>query len=127
MAAGGNIDRVREVIDAVATDSFPELEGWSPWVFAGLQGAHARLEAGGFTSVRCWLEEQPTRPDDLAEFVRSTILPAHIARLPEERREPFAIAVLERVRQPLRLRLPQRLGHQDLSGGITVVSVQSHL
>jgi trans-aconitate 2-methyltransferase len=97
----GNIDRVREVIDAVVADSFPELEGWSPWVFAGRQETYARLEAAGFTSARCWLEERPTRPDDLAEFVRSSILPAHIARLSEERREPFAAAVLERVREPL--------------------------
>ena len=97
----GNIDRVREVIEAVAADSFPELVGWSPWVFAGPQETHARLEAAGFTSVRCWLEERPTRPDDLAGFVRSSILPAHMARLPDERREPFAVAVLERVREPL--------------------------
>jgi trans-aconitate 2-methyltransferase len=97
----GNIDRVRKVIDAVAADSFPELKGWSPWVFAGPRETHSRLEAAGFTSVRCWLEEQPTRPDDLAGFVRSSILPAHMARLPEERREPFAAAVLERVREPL--------------------------
>jgi trans-aconitate 2-methyltransferase len=100
----GNIDRVREVIDSVVADSFPELEGWSPWVFAGPQETRVRLEAAGFTgftSVRCWLEERPTRPDDLAGFVRSSILPAHMARLPEERREAFAAAVLERVREPL--------------------------
>jgi trans-aconitate 2-methyltransferase len=97
----GNIDRVREVIDAVAAESFPELEDWSPWVFAGPHETRERLEAAGFTSVRCWLEERPTRTDDLAGFVRSSILPAHMARLPEERREPFAAAVLERVREPL--------------------------
>jgi trans-aconitate 2-methyltransferase len=97
----GNIDRVREVIDAVAAESFPELEGWSPWVFAGPEETHARLEAAGFRSVRCWLEEQPTRPDDLAAFVRSSILPVHMARLAEERREPFAAAVLDRVCEPL--------------------------
>jgi trans-aconitate 2-methyltransferase len=97
----GNIDRVREVIDAVAAESFSELEGWSPWVFAGPAETRARLEAVGFTSLRCWLEERPTRPDDLAGFVRSSILPAHMARLDEDRREPFAAAVLERVREPL--------------------------
>jgi trans-aconitate 2-methyltransferase len=97
----GNICRVREVIEAVAAESFPELEGWSPWLFAGPQETHARLEAAGFTSVRCWLEERPTRPDDVAGFVRSSILPAHMARLAEERREAFAVAVLERVREPL--------------------------
>jgi trans-aconitate 2-methyltransferase len=97
----GNLDRVRKVIDAVAAESFPELEGWSPWVFAGPQETQARLEAAGFTSVRCWLEQRPTRSDDLAGFVRSSILPAHLARLPEKRREPFAAAVLQRVREPL--------------------------
>ena len=97
----GNIDRVREVIDAVAAESFPELEGWSPWVFAGPDETLARLEAAGFENVRCWLEERPTLPDDVGEFVRSSILPAHIDRLPEDRREPFAAAVLERVRPPL--------------------------
>jgi trans-aconitate 2-methyltransferase len=97
----GNIGRVREAIDAVVADSFPELAGWSPWVFAGPNETHARLEASGFTAIRCWLEEAPTRPHDLAGFVRSSILPAHLARLPEERREPFAAAVLERVREPL--------------------------
>ncbi len=97
----GNIARVREVIDALAAESFPELEGWSPWVFAGPRETQARLEAAGFTSVRCWLEERPTRPDDLAGFVRSSILPAHLARLRAARREPFTAAVLERVREPL--------------------------
>jgi len=33
--------------------------------------------------------------------VRASILPAHLARLPEERREPFAAAVLDRVAEPL--------------------------
>jgi trans-aconitate 2-methyltransferase len=92
---------VREAIDADAAASFPQLEGWSPWVFAGPQETRARLEAAGFTSVRCWLEKRPTRPVDLAGFVRSSILPAHLAYLPEESREPFAAAVLARVREPL--------------------------
>jgi trans-aconitate 2-methyltransferase len=97
----GNIDRVRRVIDSVAAESFPELVGWSPWVFASPQDTQARLEAAGFVDVRCSLEERPTRPEDLAGFVRSSILPAHLARLDAERREPFAAAVLERVRAPL--------------------------
>jgi trans-aconitate 2-methyltransferase len=97
----GNLERVRGVIDAVVADSFPELEGWSPWVFAGPQETRARLEAVGFTNVRCWLEDQPTWPDDLAEFVRSSILPAHMSRLVEKRREPFATAIIERLHEPL--------------------------
>lgn len=97
----GNIDRVREVIDAVVSEGFPELERWSPWVFAGPAETQARLEAAGFTAERCWLEERPTTPDDVPSFVRTSILPAHLARLPQERREAFAAAVLERVRAPL--------------------------
>jgi SAM-dependent methyltransferase len=60
----GNLDCVREVIDAVAAESFPELEHWPPWVFAGPQETRARLEAAGSTTVRCWLEERRTRSDD---------------------------------------------------------------
>jgi trans-aconitate 2-methyltransferase len=97
----GNIAGVRRVIDEVVTESFPELAGFSPWVFAGPQETRARLTAAGFTDVRCRLEERSTRPDDLSDFVRTSILPAHLARLPEERRRPFAAAVMERVREPL--------------------------
>ena len=97
----GNIARVRAVIDAVARDAAPELVGWSPWVFAGPEDTERRLRAAGFTRIRCWLTERPTDPDDLGAFVRTSILPAHLARLPAERREPFAAAVVDRVRAPL--------------------------
>ena len=97
----GNIARVREVIDAVAGDIAPELVGWSPWKFAGPQETERRLQTAGFTAIRCWLEERPTEPDDADAFVRASILPAHLARLPEERRERFAAAVVAGVQLPL--------------------------
>jgi trans-aconitate 2-methyltransferase len=97
----GNVQRAVDVIDAVAEASFPELAGWSPWVFSGPEETQASLEAAGFTDVRCWLEDRPTYPDDLGEFVRASILPAHLERLAPERREAFAAAVVERVRVPL--------------------------
>jgi trans-aconitate 2-methyltransferase len=97
----GNLERVRKVIDGVVAKSFPELQDWTPWVFAGPSETQERLSAAGFVEVRCWLEDRPTHPEDMSDFVRSSILPAHIARLPEDRREPFANAVLERVRAPL--------------------------
>jgi trans-aconitate 2-methyltransferase len=97
----GNIARVREAIEAVAREREPALAGWSPWCFAGPEETEERLAAAGFTDVRCGLVERPTSPDDVGTFVRTSILPAHLARLPEERREPFAAAVLERVREPL--------------------------
>lgn len=97
----GNIARVREAIDAVASDGFEELAGWSPWTFASPAETEPRLRAAGFTAFRCWLQERPTEPDDLDTFVRTSILPAHLARLPEDRREAFAAAVVERVTPPL--------------------------
>jgi trans-aconitate 2-methyltransferase len=97
----GNIDRVREVIEEVARDVAPELVGWSPWVFAGPEETQRRMQRAGFTAIRCWLQERPTNPDDVDAFVRTSILPAHLARLPAERREPFAAAVVARVRLPL--------------------------
>jgi len=97
----GNIARVREAIEAAAAATAPELSGWSPWVFAGPAETERRLRDAGFERIRCWLHDEPTRPDDVAAFVRSSILPAHLARLPAERREPFAAAVLARVELPL--------------------------
>jgi trans-aconitate 2-methyltransferase len=97
----GNLDRVREVIATVAHDVAPELVGWSPWVFAGPDETDERLRRAGFRASRCWLEERPTYPRDVDAFVRTSILPAHLARLPEQRREQFATAVAARVSLPL--------------------------
>jgi trans-aconitate 2-methyltransferase len=97
----GNIARVREVIEAAAPDAAPELVGWSPWVFAGPEETERRLQAAGFTAARCWLEDRPTHPEDADAFVRTSILPAHLARLPEDRRERFAAAVVAGVSLPL--------------------------
>jgi trans-aconitate 2-methyltransferase len=97
----GNIARVREVIDAVSSELAPELLGWSPWTFAGPAQTEARLRAAGFARARCWLEERPTNPEDVAAFVRTSILAAHLERLPAERREAFAAAVVAAVTLPL--------------------------
>ena len=96
-----NLDRVRAVIDAVARDAHPELVGWSPWAFAGPQETERRLREAGFTEIRCWLVERPTYPRDMNAFVRTSILAAHLERLPGERREAFAAAVVAGVRLPL--------------------------
>jgi trans-aconitate 2-methyltransferase len=97
----GNISRVREAIQEAARELAPELLDWSPWIFAGPRETERRLGEAGFSDVRCWLEERPTYPDDVDAFVRTSILAAHFERLPEERRERFAAAVLEGVRLPL--------------------------
>jgi trans-aconitate 2-methyltransferase len=97
----GNIERVREAIEIAAREVAPELVGWSPWEFAGPQETERRLQRAGFASIRCWLTERPTYPEDVAAFVRTSILPAHLDRLAAERREQFAAAVVARVRLPL--------------------------
>jgi trans-aconitate 2-methyltransferase len=97
----GNIARVREVIDAVSREIAPELIGWSPWTFAGPAETERRLRAAGFEQAHCWLEERPTNPDDVDAFVRTSILAAHLERLPEEKRERFAAAVVVGVQPPL--------------------------
>jgi trans-aconitate 2-methyltransferase len=97
----GNVAAVREVIEAVAREVAPELVGWSPWVFASPQETEQRLRHAGFTDIHCWLEERSTHPPDVDAFVRTSILPAHLARLPGQRRERFAAAVVEAVSLPL--------------------------
>src|SRR4051794_28710827 len=97
----GKVARGREVIDAVAAELAPGAARWSPWVFAGPEETAERLGQAGFRDVRCWLTERPTHPEDVDAFVRTSILPAHLARLAQERREPFAVAVVARVELPL--------------------------
>jgi len=97
----GNIDGVREAIDAAARELAPELLDWSPWTFAGPPQTEQRLADAGFSLARCWLEERPTYPQDVDAFVRTSILAAHLARLPDDRREPFAAAVVADVQLPL--------------------------
>ncbi|HWW67552.1 MAG TPA: class I SAM-dependent methyltransferase [Solirubrobacterales bacterium] len=97
----GNIAGVYEVIEAVARDLAPELVGFSPCNYAGARETEERLHGAGFVEIRCWLEERPTYPEDVNAFVRTSILPAHIQRLPADRRESFAAAVVESVRLPL--------------------------
>ncbi len=119
----GNIAGVRKVIDRVASDAFPELVGWSPWEFAAPEVTEARLRNAGFTEIRCWLQDRPTYPDDAGQFVRTSILAAHLERLPEERREQFAAAVLAGVELPLdyvRLNVSARLDQGDANSAASL-------
>lgn len=97
----GNIRRVRDVIETVASEIAPELLDFSPWTFASPQETEPRLEQAGFGDIRCWLTERPTYPQDVNAFVPTSILAAHLARLPEEKRAPFTDAVLAGVHLPL--------------------------
>lgn len=97
----GNIARVQQVIAAVVKTGYPQLAGWSPWVFATPEETERRLRAAGFADIRCWLEDKPAYPDDLAAFVRTSIIPAHLERLPAAERDEFAAAVVAQLAAPL--------------------------
>jgi len=97
----GNIARVREAIDAVAAEQAPELVGFSPWVFASPAETERRLGEAGFSEASCWLIPRPIEPPEKDAFIRTSILAAHLERLPAERREAFAAEVVSRVRLPL--------------------------
>lgn len=100
----GNVARHTQAIAAVATD--PEygqhLSGAkAPWNFASPEETESRLRAAGFTEVRCWLEPKPVQPARPLEFVSTATLGPILDQLPEEKRKPFAEAVLKREGQPL--------------------------
>ncbi|HXW58582.1 MAG TPA: class I SAM-dependent methyltransferase [Solirubrobacteraceae bacterium] len=97
----GNIARVRAAIAQAARAHAPELIGFSPWIFATPEETEQRLVKAGFGAIRCWLQERPTFPDELGEFVRTSILAAHIERSFPAHREALVRAVTEQVRPPL--------------------------
>jgi trans-aconitate 2-methyltransferase len=92
----------------VAAASRPEFSGHfgaanSLWNFAGVEETESRLRAAGFSAVRCWLEPKPVTPENPLEFTSTVTLGPLLAQLPEEKRRPFAEAVVAESSQPLTL------------------------
>ncbi|MDQ5812984.1 MAG: methyltransferase domain-containing protein [Actinomycetota bacterium] len=75
--------------------------GWEEgWTFADPETTRVRLEAAGFEEIETWLHEEPTEfgtVDELARFLKTVVLRQHLALLPEEARDPFAVAVAGRL------------------------------
>ena len=90
----GNIAAIRAAIEDVSGDP------WMPWTFATPQDTEARLCAAGFADACAWLYERPVASDEPLVFLKTAILGAHLERLPEAEREPFAQAVLDRLDKP---------------------------
>lgn len=102
----GNVAEHAKAIAAVATRSeyLPHFEGMAAmWNFAPPEPTEERLRAAGFSEARCWLEPKPYTPAEPLRFTMTVTLGPHLARLPEEQRQPFAEAVLELCEQPLTL------------------------
>lgn len=102
----GNVAEHAKAIAAVATrpEYLPHFEGMiMMWNFAGPEETEARLHEAGFAEARCWLEPKPVTPGDPLRFTMTVTLGPHLARLPVEKRQPFAEAVLAQSPEPLTL------------------------
>ena len=100
----GNVARFhRAAREAAADEPFVRwFEGWEgPWNFAGPEETAERLEAAGFEAVEAWLQPYPVVPDDPGDYLRTVCLGYHLERLPEELRDAYTEAVLERAEPAL--------------------------
>lgn len=100
----GNVARHTQAIAAVAADPeySPHLAGAEGiWNFAAPEETEARLDAAGFTGISCWLQPKPVQPSRPLEFISTVTLGPILDQLPEEKRRPFAEAVLAQHEEPL--------------------------
>jgi trans-aconitate 2-methyltransferase len=100
----GNVAEHARAIAAVAAkpEYAAELEGVAGvWNFATPEETGERLRRAGFAEARCWLEPKPVQPPSPLEFTSTVTLGPLLARLPEEKRRPFAEAVLAESPSPL--------------------------
>ncbi len=100
----GNVAEHAKVIATVAArpefaEHFGEMTGI--WNFASPGETESKLQAAGFSEVRCWLEPKPVQPEHPLEFTSTVTLGPLLAQLPEEKRRPFAEAILEESEEPL--------------------------
>ncbi|HEX6455896.1 MAG TPA: methyltransferase domain-containing protein [Solirubrobacterales bacterium] len=100
----GNVARHTQAVAAVAAD--PEYarhltKAKGLWNFASPEETEPRLERAGFTGVHCWLQPKPVQPARPLEFVSTVTLGPILDQLPEEKRRPFAEAVLAQEERPL--------------------------
>ncbi len=102
----GNVAEHAQVIATVAArpEFASHLEQMSGmWNFAAPEETEARLRSAGFAEARCWLEPKPVTPADPLAFTSTVTLGPLLAQLPEDRRRPFAEAILEASETPLTL------------------------
>ncbi|HEY3553182.1 MAG TPA: methyltransferase domain-containing protein [Solirubrobacterales bacterium] len=100
----GNVAEFAAAIEETSAlpEFAPAFEGFStPYNFAGPAVTEERLRAAGFDGVRCWLEDRRVEPDDPRAFGAAAGLAPHLERLPEEQRDRFVDAVMERLAKPI--------------------------
>jgi trans-aconitate 2-methyltransferase len=100
----GNVAEHMQAIAAVASDpEYGQHLGGAKglWNFASPEETEPRLAAAGFEEVRCWLQPKPVQPSQPLEFISTVTLGPVLDQLPEEKRQPFAEAVLAHEGDPL--------------------------
>jgi trans-aconitate 2-methyltransferase len=100
----GNVARFHAAAREAAAEHpyAAHLAGWEgPWNFAGPELTAERLERAGFDEVETWLEPHPVVPDDPGDYLRTVCLGYHLEQLPEELRDGYVDAVLERADEEL--------------------------
>jgi trans-aconitate 2-methyltransferase len=88
----GNVSGVHTAAQAVgAREPYRDaFAGWSgPWNFSTPDDAARRLRAAGFTDVSAGLTPRPVHPEEPLEYLRTIVLGSHVARLPENLRDPY--------------------------------------
>jgi trans-aconitate 2-methyltransferase len=102
----GNVSEIKAAgLDAAAEPRFaPYFGGWhGDWTFATPEETERRLHAAGFQDVWCWLTRVDVDPGDPAAYLGAICLGSFLARLPEDLREPFVAAALERLPDPVEI------------------------
>jgi trans-aconitate 2-methyltransferase len=102
----GNVASLIRVLVEVAADErfephFRDFTGG--WNFSGPEETEELLRGAAFEDVSCWLQDKTVRPEEPAAFVRTVTLGPHLAKLPEELKDPFVDAVLAGMGDPLEL------------------------
>jgi trans-aconitate 2-methyltransferase len=102
VAQCGGAGNAANVVAAVEGVAHPALAGWpGPWNFAPPGATSERLRRAGFTDIWTWLQPWPVVPEDPRAFFATSILGAHLDRLPEADREDYIDAVLARLPEPI--------------------------
>jgi trans-aconitate 2-methyltransferase len=100
----GNVAEHTRAIAAAASDPDygQHLSGAkAPWNFASPEETEPRLAVAGYQDARCWLQPKPVQPADPLAFITTVTLGPILDQLPEEKRRPFAEAVLAQHEEPL--------------------------
>jgi trans-aconitate 2-methyltransferase len=103
--AGNVAEHARNIVAVATRPEFVEhfRDMSIMWNFATPKETDERLVGAGFEQVKCWLEDKPVQPEDPYAFTTTVTMGPHLGRLPEEKRRPFAEAVLELEDEPLTL------------------------